>query len=182
MKLLKIEHPTTKNAKISRILFMVMTVLFAVYMCLLCYNDARQAMSEVKITPDAGYVLEFAGVTPLGALYAVCFAFYALAAVAILWLSLRCTTIACGVAFGLSVGGALASLLINTSLAEYYVCKYCIFFFLHHNDISTKFIYLKPTLAALTIASATYFLIARLIEHKKATAPQAVSPQETPNE
>ncbi len=169
MKLLKIEHLSTKNAKIARILFMVMTVLFAVYMCLLCYNDAQQAMSEVKITPDAGYVLEFAGVTPLGALYAVCFAFYALAGVAILWLSLRGTIVTSSVAFGLSVGGALFSLFINTSLAEYYVCKYYVFFFLHHNDIGTKFIYLKPTLAALTIATATCFLVARLVEHRKAT-------------
>ncbi|MBQ7339129.1 MAG: hypothetical protein IJW40_11855, partial [Clostridia bacterium] len=55
----------------------------------------------------------------------------------------------------------------NTAVSEYMVCKYNIFFFLHHNDIGTNFVYLKPALVALTIAAATYFLIARLMAHKK---------------
>lgn len=167
MKLLKIEHPTTKNAKISRILFMIMTVLFAVYMCLLCYNDARQAMSEVKITPDAGFVLEFSGITPLGALYSTCFIGYIVAGIAILLLCLRGSRIGSCIAFGLSVGGARLSLLINSEIAEYMVCKYNVFFFLHHNVISATYMFLKPALALLTIAAATYFLSAHLTASKK---------------
>ena len=167
MNLLKIEPLTTKNAKIARILFMVMTVLFAVYMCLLCYNDARAAMSEIKIRPGGIYELVFTGYTPTGILYIASMAFYILAGAAILLLCLRGTRVGSCIAAGLAVGGALFALFINTDTSEYIVCKYNVFFFLHHKDIAGNFVYLKPSLVALTIAAATYFLSAHLTVNKK---------------
>lgn len=171
MKLLKIEHPTTKNAKISRILFMIMTVLFAVYMCLLCYNDFIMASHRVQITQDAGYELVWSGMFTLESVfYLASFIYYIAITLAIFLLCLRTSLVTNCTAFGLCVGGALLSPLINSEIAEYMVCKYNVFFFLHHNDINEKYMYLKPALVLLTIAAATYFLAARLIEHKKATA------------
>ena len=173
MKLLKIERPATKNTQIARILFMVMTVLFAVYMCPMCYEDFIMASHRVQITQDAAYELVWHGaITAEMVLYLFFLIYYIAAAVAILLLCLRISLAANCTAFGLGAAGALLAPLINSSVAEYMVYRYGILSFLckPSNAQAIGFVWIKPIFVALMLAAATYFLIARLIEHKKESA------------
>ena len=173
MKLLKIERPATKNTKIARILFMVMTVLFAVYMCPMCYDDFILTSHKVKITQDAGYELVWNGMLSFEmVLYLLFLIYYTAATVAILILCLRTSITANCTAWGLGTAGALLALVINDGLTEFMVYRYGLLSFLYNreNPWATGFLWIKPIFVALMLAAATYFLVARLIEHKKASA------------
>lgn len=175
MKLLKIEHPTTKNAKISRILFMIMTVLFAVYMCPMCYNDFVMASHRVQITQDAAYVLQWQWSSLLRAetlLYLFALIYYAVAAVAILLLCLRTSLKANVIACGLAAVGTLSAVFLNSELAEFMVYRYGILSFLYDSTEpwATWYVLVKPVSVVLMLAAATYFLVARLVEHQKEIA------------
>jgi 4-amino-4-deoxy-L-arabinose transferase-like glycosyltransferase len=65
---------------------------------------------------------------------------------------------------------ALGSRNTDMRLGEYIFLKYHLFPFFSADTNLTIQPYFVPTVAALTIAAATYFLIARLVEHKKESA------------
>ena len=169
MKLLKIERPATKNLKVARILFMVMTVLFAVYICPMCHDDFVMAINKIRITKEGGFEYVWSGtLTYEAVLHLIALIYYIASTVVMLILSLRCTVDACGISFGLGVAGALFALVINSGLAEFMVYRYGIISFLYNreNPWATGFRWIKPIFVALMIAAATYFLIARLRERK----------------
>lgn len=184
MKLMKIEKPTTRNGWVSRILFMVMTVLLAALLCYLLISEANiqgaalETYKKILSNRDYQYpsdespesiarqysyrLAEYVGAIA-GAIW------FSISAVAILCLCLRGTVVTGCVAWGISVAGALFWLGIDTQLNEYIFMKYHLFPFFSAETNLTILPYFKPILIILLIAAATYFLVARLIEHKKAT-------------
>ncbi len=173
MKWIKIT-PTTRNGRVSRIIFMVVTVLFAIYICWLCIRDAQLAgmWLDESWLEDHQYT-EFSADFALSVIETV---WFAVSAVVILVLCLRCSVVTSCVAWGVSVAGSLLSLVVNEQLSEYVFYKYYMLAFLSVETNLRILPYVKPTIVTLVIAAATYFLIAQLTEHKKAT--KELPPQE----
>ena len=185
MKLLKIERPATKNLKIARILFMVMTVLFAALMCYLCIQNAKLKHFAMEVynvyekpadfqysseMPYEEYLRQYTHALTYFVFSILETVWYSLSGIAILLLCLRCSVATSCIAWGLSLAGALYAFTIDTQLNEYVFLKYHLFPFFSADTNLTILPYFKPAWIILLIAAAIYFLVARLIEHKKASA------------
>ena len=188
MKKFSMTKPTTKQTKISRLVYMVMAVLFAALMCYLCIQHAQMQHFKMEVSnvynkpadfqypsdmPYEEYLYQYIHALTYFVFAILETVWYALSAIAILMLCLRCTKTTSWIAWGLSVASAvyaLGSRNTDMRLGEYIFLKYHLFPFFSADTNLTIQPYFVPTVAALTIAAATYFLIARLIEHKKAIA------------
>ena len=171
MKLLKIERPATKHLKIARILFMLMTVLFAAYMLPMCYDDFIMTSNKIQITQEGGYEYVWTGVLTIeAAVYLISLIYYTAASVAALILCLRTTSAANCTAFGLGAAGALLALFINSGLSEFMVYRYGILSFLYDSSepFADWYVWIKPVFVLLMLASAAYFLLACRQEWKLA--------------
>ena len=184
MKLLKIERPATKHLKIARILFMVMTVLFAVLMCYLCIQNAKLKHFAMEVynvyekpadfqyssnMPYEEYLRQYTHALTYFVFAILETVWYALSAIAILMLCLRCTKTTGWIAWALSVASAvyaLGSRNTDMRLGEYVFLKYHLFPFFSADTNLTIQPYFIPIVVVLVAAAATYFLIAMLRERK----------------
>ena len=185
MKHFPITKPTTKQTKISRLVFMLLTVLLVIFLCYNLFYQMQRDHNHVTFLEDRlnnpdyefrpgdsyeGNTLEHKQVLRRLIFTTIEWVWFAVSGIAILILCLFCSRTTCWIAWSLSGMNAIVWSLIDTQLYEYVLLNYHLFPFFSMDTNMQLQRFFKPTMIILVIAAATYFLIARLIEHKKESA------------